>query len=88
MEFRSAARTVLVAAAIVISLSAGRAGRRAVPAPGDPSCAAADKAAAVTCPHAAHVSAGPWWVTAGALLIGVAVFLAVAEWRPWRHWRI
>jgi hypothetical protein len=76
------------AAAIAISLPAGRAGERAVPSPGHPSCAAAARAAAVSCPHAGHVSAGPWWVTAGVLLIGVAVFLAVAEWRPWRHWRI
>jgi len=88
MEIRSAVRTVLVAAAIAISLSAARPGQRAVPTPGNPSCAAADRAATVTCPHAGHVSAGPWWVTGGALLIGIAVFLAVAEWRPWRHWRI
>lgn len=87
MELRSVARTVLVAAAIVLSLSAARAGERAVPEPGDPSCAVG-RTATVTCAHAAHASAGPWWVAAGALVIGIAVFLAVAEWKPWRHWRI
>jgi hypothetical protein len=25
-------------------------------------------------------------VVGGALLMGIATFLAVAEWRPWRRW--
>jgi hypothetical protein len=32
--------------------------------------------------------AGKLWVGAGVLLIGIAAFLGVAEWRPWRRWRI
>jgi hypothetical protein len=30
---------------------------------------------------------GRWWVIAGTLLIGVSVFLGVAEWRPWQRRR-
>jgi hypothetical protein len=67
---------------VVISLFTGRDGHRAVPATGDPSCGPA-----VGCPPSGHLHVGPWWVSAGALLMGAAVFLAVAEWRPWRRRR-
>jgi hypothetical protein len=67
---------------LVISLLTGRAGHRAVPAVANPSCGPP-----TVCSPSGHLHVGPWWVSAGALLMGAAVFLAVAEWRPWRRRR-
>ncbi len=60
---------------------------RAVPTGGRPSCAMIDKAVTAGCSPAGHPHVGAWWVSAGILVIGAAVFLAVAEWRPWRRLR-
>jgi hypothetical protein len=49
---------------------------------------AQDEPVPAVAPAGRHRSTGPWWVAAGVLLIGIAAFLGVAEWRPWRHWRI
>jgi hypothetical protein len=38
-------------------------------------------------PPPAPANRDRWWVTAGTLLIGVSVFLGIAEWKPWRRRR-